>query len=189
MPALRSRPTLVGLLTVTLAVPTVKGHTNPYDDCILEHMATAQNKTAANAIERACISKASIPITRTFDAADLDARAWAGKIRTGFGEGYGLLVRIKNSTPFNITELVVTVQDQKTNKTNEYVINNFDEPVDGIYAEAPEPAYRNIIPVGTTRSFFVPASEVMQETAGDFFKQFNLNLRLSKGILSEVPTR
>jgi hypothetical protein len=35
---------------------------NPYDDCILQHMGTAQNQAAVYAIERACIDKSSVPI-------------------------------------------------------------------------------------------------------------------------------
>ena len=72
----------------------------------------AQNEVAAYSIQRACISKTSIPITRTFDATtDLNAIAWPGNFNTGFvgGGGYGLLVSIKNSTSFNITEVVVVV--------------------------------------------------------------------------------
>ncbi|MFY9838893.1 MAG: hypothetical protein WAK55_20935 [Xanthobacteraceae bacterium] len=93
---------------------------------------------AALAIETACISKTSIPVTSAFNAAaDLDAKAGAGHFNTGYAGGweYGLLVTIKNSTPFNVTELVVTVQDRKTNKTNAYVVDNFDEPFNGIYTE------------------------------------------------------
>ena len=52
------------------------------------------------------------------------------------------VVSIKNSTSFNITEVVVVVGDRKTNKTNEYVINNFDDASQGFYSKMPEPASR-----------------------------------------------
>jgi hypothetical protein len=117
---------------VTLVASAATGHANPYDDCVLEHMGTAQNEAAVHSIQRACISKSSIVITRIFDpTADLDAKAWPGNYNTGYGWKYGLLVRIKNLSTFNITELVVVVGDQKTNKTNEYVVSDFGEPLNG----------------------------------------------------------
>ena len=50
---------------------------NPYDDCILEHTSTAQNEAAAYAIERAYISKTSIPITTTPASLATEGKAWA----------------------------------------------------------------------------------------------------------------
>jgi Rap1a immunity proteins len=183
------------LAAIGLAFPCPKNSepqntagTHDYDDCILEHMGTAQNESAAYAIQRACISKASIGLTPISTPSDLDATAWAGSFNVINSWNYGLLVRIKNSTSFNITELVVEVSDRKTNKTNEYVIDSFDEPAPTgvIITKLGEPAYRNMIPVGKTRSFFVPASEVTKETTNDFFKRFTWNLRLSKGIPTET---
>lgn len=48
-------------LTIICLSP-VPATANPYDDCILEHMANAQNKDAVYAIEKACINKTSIAI-------------------------------------------------------------------------------------------------------------------------------
>jgi hypothetical protein len=190
----RTLSLFLGSFNVTLAAALAPAHANPYDDCILEHMGTAQNEAAAHSIQRACISKSSISITRTFDpTADLNAMAWPGNYNTGYIDGwkYGLLVRIKNLSTFNITELVVIVRDQKTNKTNEYVVSDFDEPLNGpgLISKEAEPAYRNIIPVGKTRAFLVPATEVTEDAINDFFKRFTWNLRLSKGIPSETPIK
>jgi hypothetical protein len=71
---------------------TAPARANPYDDCILEHMSTAQNEAAAYAIERACISKTSVPITTTPAVLATEGKAWADYFNTGFGYSYGLQV-------------------------------------------------------------------------------------------------
>jgi hypothetical protein len=164
---------------------------NPYDDCILEHMSTAQNEAAAYAIERACISKTSVPITTTPDVVATEGKAWADYFNTGFGYSYGLQVTIKNVTTFNITELVVVVQDRKTGKANEYLLDQFRAPLSGagIITKVGEPALVSIIPSGKTRSFFVPATEVTEDTVKDFFKRLTWDLRLSKGIPAGAAER
>jgi hypothetical protein len=90
---------------------------NPYDDCILQHMGTAQNETAVNAIERACIDKTStaIPPDENF-AGGLGGEL--GKFNTGSGASveYGLLVTFKNTTNFNITEVMVTITAVRLSK-------------------------------------------------------------------------
>ena len=176
---------VLGLLSTTLLTGLLApARANPYDDCTLEHMSTAQNEAAAYAVERACISKTSVPITTTPDVLAREGKAGSDYFNTGFGYSYGLLVTIKNATTFNITELVVVVQDQKTSKENEYVIDQFREPLSGpgYYKTLGEPALVNIIPSGKTRSFFVQATEVTADTVKDVFKRFTWDLRLSKGI-------
>jgi hypothetical protein len=176
---------------VLLAALIAPARANPYDDCILEHMGTAKIEEAVYAVERACISKTSVPITSTFDELAREGRAWADYFNTGFGYSYGLQVTIKNTSPFNITELVVVVQDRKTGKVNEYVLNQFHEPLSGsgFVSKPAPPDFQNIIHVGTTRSFFVAATEVTEGTAKDFFKRFTWGLRLSKGIPAGLTER
>ena len=94
---------LIALSAVLLTVLMVPARANPYDDCILEHMDTAPNETAAYAIERACVSKTSVPIATTPDVLSTEGKARADHFNTGFGYSYGLLVMINNSTIFNIT--------------------------------------------------------------------------------------
>jgi hypothetical protein len=206
--ALGGRFPLVGLLTLMISAPVVQAYANPYDDCVLEHLPSAQSEAATFAIERACISKTSIPLNITDVPADLyakeartidDMKARASGLAYLHGMAwvahflspdrlnliYGLLVEIKNSTSFAITELVVTVEDRKTEKTtNEYVISDFDTSLDGpgYISKLADPAQRNIIPVGAARKFFVQASEVTEATADDFSKKFYWHVRLSKGI-------
>jgi hypothetical protein len=105
-------------------------------------------------------------------------------LQYGYGWKHGLLAKFKNSTTFNITELVVVVQDQKSNRTNEYVINSFSEPLEGAgWITGPgDPALMGIMRVGQIRSFFVPATEITEDTVKDFGQRFTWNLRFSKGI-------
>jgi hypothetical protein len=182
---------VLGLLSAVLLTELMApARANPYDDCILEHMSTAQIEAAAYAIERACISKTSVPITAP-DVMATEAEAWADYFNTGFGSSYGLKVTIKNVTTFNVTELVVVVHDRKTGKANEYLLDKFNAPLSGagIVTKLGEPALVSIIPSGQTRSFFVPASEVSEGTVKDFFKRFILELRLSKGIPTGATER
>jgi hypothetical protein len=53
---------MIRLAGLGLLLLSTSAFANPYDDCILQHMGTAQNKDAVYAIERACISKTSAPI-------------------------------------------------------------------------------------------------------------------------------
>jgi hypothetical protein len=88
---------------------------NPYADCILQHMGTAQNDAGVAAIERACIDNTSIaiPPDDTF-AGDLNANV--GNFNIGYGGAveYGLLVTLKNTTNFDITQVVVTIRNKDT---------------------------------------------------------------------------
>src|SRR5580704_11295989 len=95
-----------------LSLLTVPALGNPYDDCILQHMGPAQNQAAVYAIERACIAKTSIAISRDEVANfEVAANASVGTFNTGFSLENGLLIELKNTTKFNITEVVVTVHN------------------------------------------------------------------------------
>jgi hypothetical protein len=82
-----------------LFIGTAPALANPYDDCILQHMGTAQNKAAVDAIERACIAKTSIAIPRE-EVANFEGgmNAHVGNFNTGFGSlEYGLLVEMASA--------------------------------------------------------------------------------------------
>jgi hypothetical protein len=155
---------------------------SPYDDCILQHMGTAQNQAAVHAIERACIAKTSIGIAEGTDL----VRATVGKFKMGFSFQNGLLVELKNTTQFHITELIVTVQNKDTNKITEYPVDSFIMPTDlppgYVITGLPETiAFMQIIPSGKTRTFFVHVTEVTDKFA-DFPKKFSWGIILTKGI-------
>jgi hypothetical protein len=90
---------------------------NPYDDCILQHMGTAQNQTAVYAIERACIDKTSVPIAPDDNfAGGLNANV--GEFNTGDigGPEHGLVVTMKNTTNYNVTEVIITIINKTTHE-------------------------------------------------------------------------
>jgi hypothetical protein len=186
------RATLISLACgaglLSFAAPAVA---NPYDDCILQHMGTAQNEAAVNAIERACIAKTSIAIPRE-EVGNFESgtNASVGQFNTGYGSlEYGLLVELKNTTKFNITEVVVTVRNKDTNKVTEYPVDTFDAPLPpgALLSKLAEPAYRQIIQSGKTWSFFVRATEVTKSTVVDFGKKFSWGVTPTKGIPIERP--
>jgi hypothetical protein len=167
-----------------LFIGTAPALANPYDDCILQHIGTAQNKAAVDAIERACIAKTAIAIPRE-EVSNFEGgiNARVGQFNAGFGSlEYGLLVEFKNTTKYNITEVVVTVQNKDTNKTAEYLVDAFNSPLPpgAVLTELAEPAYRQIIPSGKTWSFFVHINEVASD--GDFGKKFTWGVTPTKGI-------
>jgi hypothetical protein len=168
-----------------LLIGTAPALANPYDDCILQHMGTAQNKDAAYAIERACISKTSVVIpleeVRNFEGG---IRGNVGQFNVGSGyPEYGLLIEFKNTTKYDITENIITVINNENNKFTEY-------PVDRLSSVLPpgtwitglgDPALGQIIPSGKTVTFFVHINEVASSD-GDFWKKFSWSARPTKGI-------
>jgi hypothetical protein len=157
---------------------------NPYDDCILQHMGTAQDKAAVNAIERACIAKTSIAIAPN-DTFPGGLNANLGKFNTGSGvaENYGLLVTIKNTTNYNVTEVVVGIKNKGTQENTRYPVDDFQEPFPpgAILTGLAEPALAKIIKPGETRRFFVHIDEAAA-TPSEFEKKFTRGVMPTKGI-------
>jgi hypothetical protein len=158
---------------------------NPYDDCILQHMGTAQDKTAVNAIERACIAKTSIAIPPDDNfAGGLNANI--GKFNTGSGaaDNSGLLVTMKNTTIYNVTEVVVRIVNKRTQEIARYPIDSFSEPFPPgtVLTGLGEPALLQIVKPGETRRFFVHIDEAMTQPADDFGKKFTWGVTPTKGI-------
>jgi hypothetical protein len=165
--------------SLPLAVPDLS---NSYDDCILQHMGTAQNEAAVNAIERACIDKTSIAIPPDDFKGGIDADL--GNFNTGSGTlEYGLLVTLKNTTNFNITEVVVIIRDKATNAATQYPVRDFDAPLPPghLLTKLAEPAYRQIIRPGDTRKFFVRINEG-KDNPSAFSKHFTWGVMPTKGI-------
>lgn len=164
-----------------LSVPAVA---NPYDDCVLEHMVTAQNQAAAYAIERACISKTSVPIPPTDDFAG-GLGADLGDFNTGnpFQLEYGLAVTLKNTTGFNITEVVVRIRNKNTGEITRYPVSAFSGPLlpGAMLTELGEPGLLQIIKPGETRRFFVHIEE-RAAASSDFEKAFAWGVTPTKGI-------
>jgi hypothetical protein len=178
------RRLVTGPCVAGFSLLTAPAIANPYDDCILQHMGTAQSDTAVNAIERACIDKTSVVIPPDDNfAGGLDAGL--GKFNTGSGAAvdYGLLVTMENSTHYYVTEVVVSVFDKSTKKVTRYSVDTFDAPLPSgtFLTKLGEPAYRWVIKPGTTRQFFVHINEATQ-TASDFAKKFAWGVMPTKGI-------
>jgi hypothetical protein len=165
---------------------TLPALANPYDDCILQHMGTAQNKAAVHAIERACIGKTSIPIPPDDNFAGGIAAA-VGNFNTGSGAPeYGLLVTLKNTTNLNVTEVVIAIRNKDTKKAEEYPVHEFDEslPPGVMLTKLAEPAYRQIIKAGETRKFFVRIIEA-RDNPSEFPKRFTWGVVPTKGIAAQ----
>jgi hypothetical protein len=166
--------------SLILAVPALA---NPYDDCILQHMGTAQNEAAVNAIESACIAKTSVAIPPDDFRGGIDADL--GNFNTGSGTlEYGLVVTLKNTTNFNITEVVVIVRDKTTKAATQYPVHDFDAPLPpGAWlTKLAKPANRQIIKAGDTRKFFARINEG-KNNPSSFTQHFTWGVVPKKGIL------
>lgn len=147
---------------------------SPYDDCILEHIGMTHDKEAVRVLEQACINKTSVPISTD----PIGVNASAGKFSMGGLQGdYGLLVTLRNSTNYDITEVLLVL----TNKADEQPVNSYrvrgfhDMLPDGVWlAEAPDPAVAGIIKSDSTRRFFVRVDEVADYVANfsSFWNRF-----------------
>jgi len=182
----RSRSRAAVVASCALLLLTVPALANPYDDCILQHMGTAQNEAAVHAIERACIGKTSVPIPPDDNFAGGIAAA-VGNFSTGSGAPeYGLLVTLKNTTKLNITEVVTVIRNTDTKKAEEYPVHEFDEPLPpgAMRTKLAEPAYRQIIRTGATRKFFVRITEA-RDNPSEFPKRFTWGVVPTKGIAAQ----
>jgi hypothetical protein len=171
-------PVAIGLLS--LSAPALA---NPYDDCILQHMGTAQNQAAVYAIERACINKTSMPIPPDDNFAG-GLTAAVGNFNTGFGAlEYGIVVTLKNTTNFNITEVVVTIHNKHSHEIARYPVTAFNEPLapGALLTGLGEPALTQIIKPGEIRRFFVHINEAAA-TPSDFGNEFAWGVMPTKGI-------
>ena len=84
--------------------------------------------------------------------------ATVGQFNMGWGRpAFGLLVEFKNTTTFDVTEVVVTVRNKDTGKITEYPVTAFSGPLPpgAIITGLPEPAFNQIIRSGKTISFFL----------------------------------
>jgi len=168
----------VGLLVLSTRVLA-----NPYDDCILQNMGTAQNEAAVYAIERACINKASVPIPPDDKFAGA-LNANAGDFNTGHGSlEHGLVVTMKNTTNYSITEVVVSILHKGTQESTRYTVSSFNAPLPpgAIISKLGEPALTRTIKPGETRRFFVHIDEVLPAHP-EFTKKFAWDVMPTKGI-------
>ena len=157
---------------------------NPYDDCILQHMGTAQNQTAVYAIERACIDKTSVPIPPDDNfAGGLNANV--GEFNTGDigGPEHGLVVTMKNTTNYNVTEVIITIINKTTHELTRYPVAAFNEPLPPgmLLSGLGEPALTQIIKPGATRRFFARINEAAAKPS-DFGSKFAWGVLPTKGI-------
>ena len=157
---------------------------NPYDDCILQHMGTAQNQAAVYAIERACIDKSSVPIPPD-DNFGGGLNANVGEFNTGGigGPEHGLVVTMKNSTNYNITEVIIVITDKTTHEVTRYPVSAFTEPLPPgmLLSGLGEPALTQIIKPGATQRFFVRINEAAGKPS-DFGNKFARGVLPTKGI-------
>ena len=155
---------------------------NPYDDCILEHMANTQTREAVYAIERACISKTSVKITE--EKLTIDS-AYAGTYNNGYQAVKGLVISATNNTVFAITEVAVTLEDKQTRAVTRYMLDTFAGPLPNgtLVSGPPEPAFAQIIKSGASRTFLVDMRDLPVNMA-EFSKHFAWDVVPTKGIPS-----
>jgi hypothetical protein len=155
---------------------------NPYDDCILQYMGKAQDRGAVYAIERACISKTTVPIPNDPSFAGLSANL--GSFNMGFGSlAWGLVITLKNTTAYSITQVKVFIRNKATKTDAEYVVDKFDEPlpVGTVLSGLGEPYLEQVIRPGQTQSFFTAISEVAK-SADEFGKKYDWFVIPTQGI-------
>jgi hypothetical protein len=158
---------------------------NPYDDCVLQHVGSAQNQTAVYAIERACINKTSVPMSLTDSGTILDSsRAWAGSFN--MGSGYlqpGMVFEITNDTHFDITQVKIYVVKIGGGIQHIYKISNFRAPLrTGTFLSGlGEPGLTQVIKSGDSRQFVVEIPYADNKN-GNFFKEYSWSVIPSEGI-------
>ena len=116
------------LLIIALAVCLSRSaNANPYDDCILQYMAGAQNQTAAYAIERACISKTTVAVPVDILPAwnESQVSSTAGDFNVGAGHlERGIVIWITNPIPFDLTEVQVNIMNKTTKVAKNYDVTS-----------------------------------------------------------------
>ena len=155
---------------------------NPYDDCILQYMGTAQNQAAVYAIERACMGKTSVSIPPD-DNFTGGLSADVGNFNIGFGGlEYGIVVTMKNTTNYNITEVMVSIINKTTHEVVRYPVTAFHAPLPpgAVITGLGEPALQIIKP-GQTDRFFVHITEATANPSA-FGKTFTWSVMPTKGI-------
>ena len=173
------------ILATTLALAS-PAYANSYDDCILRYVAGAQNQTAVYAIERACISKTQVLIPNTFSKAVTNASpAYYGSYNIGDGTGLQLvfLISLKNVTPFDLTEVALSIQNRATGYVSSYNVDTFLGvlPPGTFLSGVGEPAFDDIIKVGQTTQFYVKINE-QANSSTEFGRLFNWWITPTKGI-------
>lgn len=174
-------PVLIALVLATAS----SAWANTYDDCILAHMAGAQNQTAAYAIEKACIKSSSVSIN-SFDPGEVfGTHGWAsaGSFNLGYIEQrVGLRITLTNDTSYDVTEVVLIITDRKTNKERYYWSTEFRSTLpQGFVQTGPaDPALSGVLKSRSTNTFFVEVADI-----GDFnsfHKNYTWAVAASKGI-------
>ena len=148
-----------------------------YDNCILAHMGSTQNQTAAYAIERSCVNSASVPIPEDrIGTTGMNVTAWAGQYNLGYGYlQSGMVLQIKNDTEYNITEVKVVLSPIKGGPPTVYTTTDFSAPdAPGVIKTSlGEPGLIGVIKAGSDRKFFVEMNEVaLIQDSAYFFKTY-----------------
>jgi hypothetical protein len=147
-------------------------------------MGTAQNQTAAFAIERSCISKSSVPIPENEAKKLGDLNAYVGEFNTGSGtntRGFG--ISFTNLTSFDITQLNLAIENKNTKQVSNYLLSNFMAPLQpGTWLTAlPEPARTQILKSRANAYFVTSIKEVVKDNA-EFALNYKWYLIAIKGI-------
>jgi hypothetical protein len=101
-----------------------------FDACVLQHMQGVTSDTAATSIKEACLRTVEIALPAEALQTLATARARYGSLPS-FGplpsnEGdAGLIITLNNNTGYTITELIVSIEDQKTHASTPYIIRLF----------------------------------------------------------------
>jgi len=167
-----------------LLAVTSEANANPYDDCILQHMASTQNETAAFAIESACISKSSITVPNPVFLPDV--KIYGGEFYVGdLYPRTGFVVKFKNSTGYDATELSLVFVDKKTGKQKIYTETNFRSPMmkGSVVTSLPEPGLGSIVKAGVSREVFFEVPDIGK--LDEFFKKHDWGISVTRGIPSK----
>jgi len=174
-----------GMAILLIANFSGKASANPFDDCILKFMGTAQNESAVYAIERSCISKTSIDIPEDEGKKlSQEAKAFPGTYNLG---GYtpetGLVIHVKNTTGFAVTQMLVSITNKATHVANTYPVFEIRtvEPQGVTVTGMPDPALAQILQKGAVINLFVAIDEV-RTSGAKFGERYNWDIRAIKGI-------
>ncbi len=165
--------------------PLTTANATSYDDCILAHMAGTQNKEAAYAIERACISNVSGPI---FLHSSLNELASVGMYNTGRvpDPKYGMVVHLENTSRYALTEITIAIYNKASGKKqHNYIVSDFNAPVEPntLITGLGEPVLTKVISPGETRTFYVPIEEG-SDNPNTFSERFGWGIKSLRGFLA-----
>jgi len=147
-------------------------------------MVNTQNETAAFAIESACISKSSVTLPNPVFLPDV--KIYGGEFYVGdLYPRTGFVVKFRNFTGYDATELSLVFVDKKTGKQRIYTETNFRSPMikGSVVTSLPEPRLGSIIKAGSSTEVFFEVADIGKWD--EFLKNHDWGISVTKGIPSK----